>query len=254
LGVLGVAVGQIAQTLGVRLILASVATVVSALIPLFVVALAAVRLHQPMTAAQAAGFAAALGGVALVAGGDPRALAASFTRLDARAAPGAGPSHAGLEGVALVLISAAAVALYYVCSIALIEEYSVPTVAALSSLAGAAVLAPIAAWELGHAPVRLTAVSAGVVLYLALAVTVAGLWVWFGALSRLPAAIPAALQYLQPIVGVLASAALFGDRLDAWFWSGTGLVLAGIGMAARPGMRPSAGARGAAPAEAPGRL
>ncbi|HKX17568.1 MAG TPA: DMT family transporter, partial [bacterium] len=45
LGLLGIGVGQVSQTLGVRLTPASVATVVSALIPAFVVALAAVRLR-----------------------------------------------------------------------------------------------------------------------------------------------------------------------------------------------------------------
>lgn len=256
LGLLGIGVGQVAQTLGVRLTLASVATVVSALIPVFVVALAALRLRQPITGAQAGGLAAALAGVALVAGGDPRALAASLTILGERAAPAAASAHAGLEGVALVLLSAVAVAVYYVFSVELVEEYSVLTVAALSSLAGAAALAPVAAWELGHAPIRLTPPGIASVLYLALLVTVAGVWVWFEALSRLPARIPAALQYLQPIVGVLASAALFGDRLDAWFWSGTALVLSGIALSARPGMRRRGSPRGhgASAAEAAGRV
>jgi O-acetylserine/cysteine efflux transporter len=226
LGLLGIGVGQVSQTLGVRLTPASVATVVSALIPVLVVALAAVRLRQPIRGTQVAGLAAALLGVALVAGGDPRALA---------------PLHpATLAGVALVLLSSVAVALYYVLSVELIERYSVLTIAAISSLAGAAALAPVAVWELGHAPMRLTATAIAVVLYLGLLVTVAGLWVWFGALMTLPARIPAALQYLQPIVGVLASAALFGDRLDRWFWTGTALVLAGIALSAGTRIRTAA--------------
>ncbi|HLY22170.1 MAG TPA: DMT family transporter [bacterium] len=226
LGLLGIGVGQVSQTLGVRLTPASVATVVSALIPVLVVALAAVRLRQPIGGTQVAGLAAALLGVALVAGGDPRALA---------------PLHAAtLRGVALVLLSSVAVALYYVLSVELIERYSVLTIAAISSLAGAAVLAPVAVWELGHAPMRLTASAIAAVLYLGLLVTVGGLWVWFGALMTLPARIPAALQYLQPIVGVLASAALFGDRLDRWFWTGTALVLAGIALSAGTRTRPTA--------------
>jgi drug/metabolite transporter (DMT)-like permease len=251
LGLLGIGVGQIAQTLGVRLTVASVATVISALIPVFVVALAALRLRQPITALQAAGLGAALAGVALVVGGDPRAVAAWF---GVAGGPAAVSAHIGFAGVGLLLLSALAVALYYVLSVELIERYSVPTVAALSSLAGAAVLAPIAAWELGHVPVRLTLPGVAVVLYLALLVTVAGLWVWFGALAHLPARIPAALQYLQPIVGVLASAALFGDRLDAWFWTGTALVLAGIALSVRAGVHVSPRKAGASPAETTARV
>jgi O-acetylserine/cysteine efflux transporter len=251
LGLLGIGVGQVAQTLGVRLTPASVATVVSALIPVFVVALAALRLRQPITALHTAGLTAALAGVALVAGGDPRVLVTAFNMSGHRAARAASAPQTGLEGVALVLLSTVAVALYYVLTVELIEEYPVVTIVALSSLAGAAALIPAAVWELGHVPMRVTAAGIGVVLYLALFVTVAGLWVWFVALTRLPARIPAALQYIQPVVGVLASAALFGDRLDIWFWSGTGLVLAGIGLSARPAARPS-GRHGASPAEVHG--
>lgn len=242
LGLLGIGVGQVSQTLGVRLTPASVATVVSALIPAFVVALAAVRLRQPIGGVQIAGLAAALAGVAIVAGGDPRV----WTRVVLfGAAPGASGSAAGssspaaLAGVALVLLSAVAVALYYVLSVELIERHSVLTVAAVSSLAGAAALVPISAWELGHAAIRVTLTAGIAVLYLGLLVTVAGLWVWFRALVTLPARIPAALQYLQPIVGVLASAALFGDRLDRWFWTGTALVLAGIALSAGTRGRPA---------------
>jgi drug/metabolite transporter (DMT)-like permease len=256
LGLLGIGVGQVAQTLGVRLTYASVATVVSSLIPVFVVALAAVRLRQPITAGQAGGLAAALAGVILVAGGDPRALAASLNSLGQGAASSAASPHTGLLGVGLVLVSTIAVALYYVFSVELIERYSVATIAALSSIAGAVALAPAAAWELRHAAIRITPIGIGVVLYLSLLVTVAGLWIWFGALIRLPARIPAALQYLQPIVGVLASAALFGDRLDPWFWSGTGFVLVGIALSAGPSRRRRASPRthGAAPSEAGGRV
>lgn len=254
LGLLGIGVGQIAQTLGVRIAPASVATVVSALIPVFVVALAAVRLRQPVAGAQAAGLAAALAGVALVAGGDPRALAALLALPGFRTGSATASAHAAAGGVALVLLSAVAIALYYVLSVELIERYSVLTITALSSLAGAAALVPPAAWELGRAPVRATPAGIAVVLYLALLVTVAGLWVWFGALTRLPARIPAALQYLQPIVGVAASAALLGERLDPWFWSGTALVLAGIALSTGVGARSVLRMRRASAAEVAGRV
>ncbi|HYM90775.1 MAG TPA: DMT family transporter, partial [bacterium] len=56
-------------------------------------------------------------------------------------------------------------------------------------------------------------------------------------LRRLPASTAAALQYLQPLVGVAASAALFGDRLGVWFLVGTTLVLAGIALATAPSRR-----------------
>jgi len=42
--------------------------------------------------------------------------------------------------------------------------------------------------------------------------------------------VAATLQYLQPVVGVAASAALFGDVLTVWFDAGTGLVFLGIAL------------------------
>jgi len=222
LGGLGIVVGQLAQTLGVAETSASVATVISALIPALVVALGAVRLRQPLGGRHALGLVVAFAGVVLVATGDPRRLAA----LASLAASDRG------RGDALIVVSAVAVALYYVLSVPLVSRYSVVTIAALTSLAGAAGLVPIAWWELRRSPVHPSALGVLVVLYLALLVTVLGLWIWFGALSRLPVRVAAALQYLQPLVGVGASAALFGDALGVWFWIGTGLVLAGIAASA----------------------
>lgn len=215
LGVLGIGVGQVAQTLGVRAISASVATVISALIPILVVAFARVRFRQPLRGRQALALGLAFAGVALVAGGDPRDIVGASAR-------------SALTGEVLMLISAFAVALYYVLGIGLVPAGSVMTVAALSSLAGAAVLLPVAAWELQHAPARITGVSAFAVLYLALLVTVVGLLIWFSALTRLPASVAALLQYLQPVVGVAASWLLFGDPIGAPFLAGAGLVLFGI--------------------------
>jgi drug/metabolite transporter (DMT)-like permease len=217
LGVLGIGVGQVAQTLGVQVISASVATVISALIPILVVAFARVRFRQSLRGRQAFGLTLAFVGVALVAGGDPRDLVAASGR-------------SALAGEVLMLISAVAVALYYVLGIGLVPAGSVLTVAALSSLAGAGALIPVAAWELQHAAASITGVSVFAVLYLALLVTVVGLLIWFSALTQLPATVAAVLQYLQPLVGVAASWALFGDPVGARFLAGAGLVLLGIAL------------------------
>ncbi len=220
LGILGPVAGQLLQTFGVRDTTASAATVISALIPVFIVVLAVLRLHQPIGVRQVAGLAAAFAGICLVATGNPRGLPALLHT----------PAAAG---DAMMLLSALAIALYYVLSLEVIAHYSVLTVTALTSLAGACGLAPFAAWEMRHAVARFTAEGITVVLYLAVLVTVAGLWIWFHALRALPASTVAALQYLQPLVGVAASAALFGDHLGVWFWTGTGLVLLGITMSTR---------------------
>jgi O-acetylserine/cysteine efflux transporter len=226
LGILGVGAGQAAQTLGVRETSASVATVISATIPIFVVVLAAIRLHQPIRKHQALGLGIAFAGVALVATGDPRRV------LDVL------KGHT-MIGDALVLLSALVISLYYVLSVELVEQYSVVTVAGLTSLAGACGLAPVALWELHRAAVRPTVEGVAVVLYLAVLVTVVGIVIWLHALRNLPASLVAVLQYLQPLVGVVASAALFGDPLGLWFGIGTGLVLLGIAWSTTAGRAPA---------------
>lgn len=220
LGILGPVAGQALQTFGVRETTASAATVISALIPIFIVVLAVIRLRQPIGVLQVFGLVVAFAGICLVATGNPRTLGALLRT------PAA-------EGDAMMILSAVAIALYYVLSLEVIERYSVLTVTALTSLAGACGLAPFAAWEARHSVVRFTVEGIAVILYLAVLVTVAGLWIWFHALRVLPAGTVAALQYLQPVVGVAASAVLFGDRLGAWFWLGTGLVVLGIASSTR---------------------
>jgi O-acetylserine/cysteine efflux transporter len=128
----------------------------------------------------------------------------------------------------LILLSTVAIALYYVLSVELIRRYSVITVAAISSIAGPAVLTPFAIWELRTAPVGITATGVGIVLYLAVLVTVIGIQVWLRALDTMPASLAATLQYLQPVVGVAAPAAIFGDPVGVWFVAGTGRAFLGI--------------------------
>ena len=77
--------------------------------------------------------------------------------------------------------------------------------------------------------------------YLGVLVTVAGIWIWLNILRVLPVRIAAATQYLQPLIGVAASAALFGDSIDCSFTTGTVLVFIGIALTAlqRAAGRPS---------------
>jgi O-acetylserine/cysteine efflux transporter len=217
LGVLGIDCGQVAQILGVQRTSASVATVISATIPILVVILAGWRLRQPLRAAHVAGLGVALTGIAVVAA---RGEILSF---------GIQPASA-LAGDALMLLSTVSVALYYVLSAELTQRYPVSTVAAWSSLFGVALLIPVVPWELRHAAISPGFVAIGVVVYLGVLVTVAGMWIWLHILRALPARVAAGTQYLQPLIGVAASAALFGDQLGDSFAIGTVLVFIGIAL------------------------
>ena len=95
-------VGQVAQTFGIVGTSASVGTVISAVIPVLVVILAALRPHQPVTGGQQIGIAAAFAGSALVASGHSEGSGAGATASSSprRGWGGAGPfrvrnSHRG---------------------------------------------------------------------------------------------------------------------------------------------------------------
>ena len=218
LGLFGIDAGQSAQMFGVARCSAAVATMITAIIPVLTVLLASLRLRQPVRPPHAMGFVLALGGVGLAIS----------------AAPTSGPTASTPAGEALMLLSSFCVAGYYVFSVEVAAREGVIATAAWSSLFAAAGLAP-GLWLTPAHAIHITPTAIGVVLYLGLMVTALGIWIWLRALGRLPVRIAGASQYGQPLIGIAASAAIFGDRLDLRFLAGTTLVLCGIGLAAVPG-------------------
>lgn len=215
LGVLGIGLGQLAQTFGVAGTSASVGTVISSTIPVFVVLFAALRLKQPVSGRQQLGLLAAFAGITLVA-------------FDGQQATGI--LHSSASGAAWLLLSALAIAFYFVWSFELTLKYGTAAVTAWSTLFGFLALLPWAGWEMRHAPIHVTAQTLAAVAYLGIGVTVAGLFLWLHLLRTVPARIAAGVQYLQPVVGVAASSAMFGDRLGALFAGGVILVLGGLAL------------------------
>jgi drug/metabolite transporter (DMT)-like permease len=217
LGVLGITLGNVAQSFGVQGTSASAGTIISATIPVFVVIFAAIRLKQAVTGRQWAGLFAAFAGIALVAAGT-----------------GSGADDASrttAAGVAWMLLSAVAIAFYYIWSAELAEKYGTVPVAAWNILAGFTAILPLAGWEASHTSFQITAQAVWVSAYLGIAVTVAGLFLWLHLLRTVPARVAASVQYLQPVFGIAASAALFGDRLGVWFAVGVVLILGGLALA-----------------------
>lgn len=216
LGVLGIGVGQVAQTFGVAGTSASVGTIISATIPVFVVFFAALRLKQLMSGRQKLGLLAAFAGIALVAleNGDETVAVHQTSML----------------GAGLMLFSALAIAFYFVWSFELAREYGTAVVAAWSTMFGFIALLPWAGWEMWLVPVDITAQGVGAAAYLGLVVTAGGLFLWLHLLRTIPAGIAASVQYLQPVVGVAASSVMFGDRMGALFAVGVILVLGGLAL------------------------
>jgi len=218
-GALGIGIGQVTQALGVERANASVATIISALIPLLVVVFAVIRLRQRLRAVHVLGLLLAMAGVAFVAGGGPA------------------PPGSGLIGEALMLVSSVAVALSYVLMAELAAVHGAAVVSAWSSLAGALLLLPAAAWELADAPRWPGPMGIAVIVYLGALVSAGGLWLWLRLLRTVPARIAAGAQYFQPLVGVAASSLMFGDVLGPAFAAGTALVLGGVVLTSLPQRR-----------------
>lgn len=221
LGALGVGVGQVAQTFGVGGTSASVGTILSATIPLFMVIFAALRLRQPVSLRQAMGLALSFAGIATVALG--------------QGSDGGGTTTAG---VGWMLLSSVAIAFYYVWSVELARDHGVALVATWSTLFGFLTLLPWAGWEAAHSPIALTPLGLAMGAYLGALVSVTGLFIWLRVVETVSAPIAASVQYLQPVVGVLASALFFGDRLETAFLVGVAMIMAGLALVmARQGRR-----------------
>lgn len=216
LGIVGISVGQVAQTFGVVGTSASVGTIISATIPVFVVLFAALRLKQAVSGRQALGLFAAFAGIALVALGNGNEASAAI--------------ETSVVGAGLMLLSALTIAFYYVWSVELSYVYGTAAVVAWSTLLGSIGLLPWTAWEMSRVPVHLTPEGIGAAVYLGVVVTVAGLFLWLSLLRTVPAHTAASVQYLQPVVGVAASAVMFGDRLGMLFITGTVLVLLALAL------------------------
>lgn len=214
LGLIGISVGQVAQTLGVGGTSASVGAILSATIPVFVVLFAALRLKQGVTPRQLVGLVLAFGGIAMVATGSD----------------GAGPSQNTLAGILWMLVSSVTIAFYYVWSVELTDEHGTPAVAAWSTLFGFLALLPWSIWELAGEVPKVTPLNLGVAAYLGVLVTAVGLYLWLFLLRTVPAIVATSVQYLHPIIGIVVGAILFGDALGFSFAAGVMFILAGLAL------------------------
>jgi O-acetylserine/cysteine efflux transporter len=216
LAALGLGAGQVLQILGVQRTSAAVATIILATIPTFTVVLAVVRLRQKVRPHHAVGLGLALVGIGLTTASTATGAAAFTT--------------AALTGDVCLLLSSVCIAGYYVLGAELAIGQGVMVVSAWSTIFGALFLLPLAAWEVAQRHVHWSIAGIGTIAYLSLLVTVLGIWIWLHALHALPARIAASSQYVQPLIGVLASAAIFGTPLGGGFALGSALVLGGVAL------------------------
>ena len=130
-----------------------------------------------------------------------------------------------------VLVSAVAIAYYYIWSAELTDKYGTLPVAAWNVLAGLVAILPMSAWELTQTSFRVTPQALWITIYLGVAVTVLGLLLWLYLLRVVPARVAASVQYLQPVVGIASASILFGDQLGLMFAAGVIMILGGLALA-----------------------
>lgn len=97
-------------------------------------------------------------------------------------------------------------------------------------MAGFLATLPFAGREIATQPFTLDLTAVAAAVYLGLAVTAVGLFLWLWLLRTVPARVAASVQFLQPVFGIGVSAALFGDRMGGLFMAGVALVLAGVAL------------------------
>lgn len=175
--------------------------------PVFVVAVAAMRLDEPVTRRTVAALAAAIGGVALVTGADPA---------------GADP-----RGVAVVLAAALVYASYITASrVALTTVDPRVLTAHVLPAAGAAFL--VFGTATGELAVPATPYEWGLVVAIAVVATAIPIFAFFAGLRRIGASRASIVSTVEPVVTLLLGAAALGEPITVATVVGGALVLGGV--------------------------
>jgi len=216
-GALGFGIVIVVQNLGLERTSVSHAALIVGAGPVLVALLAAALGRGAVRPLAWAGFAVALGGVALVAGG--------------------GGGEATLAGDGLVLLSLALSAAYIVQQPRLLAGRDPAAVTAVQLVAGALAALPIA---LALEPLPGALPGAGTLLALA-GLALAGTLVAFALFAygqaKVPAPVAGAFLNLEPVVGALAGMLAFGDPFGPAQALGAVAILAGIALSALPADR-----------------
>lgn len=145
--------------------------------------------------------------------------------------------HGGLDrramgGVALMLASMTAFAIYTLLSKKAMSRREPLAVATGSFLIGAAGLLPVT-WLHDGPPWRIEAAHHWLaILYLSLLATAAGYGAYFHGMRRLPASRAAMTFFLKPVLATALSALLIGERPTAWSLLGGVLIVAATAVVA----------------------
>jgi drug/metabolite transporter (DMT)-like permease len=215
-GAVGVALNNVAFTVGVSMTSASNTALIVATAPLWGMLLAFVLGLERPKVRGVIGVGLALFGVGLIV------------------YRGLGAGETSLPGDLLVMAAAACWGSYAVLSLPLLRRYSPLAVAAYTMLFGGLAVLPLA--SVGLLSMNWGAVSAGgwaAVAYSALLVAAFGFTSWQRGISRIGANRMLVYQYLVTLVGVLSGVVLFSEGFGFDKAIGAAILLAGVYLARR---------------------
>ena len=219
-GAFGYALPLILGNYGQTLSTSSSAALFIGMEPVSIAALSCLFLGERMTGLKLVSMAAGLSGAMLIAfQGPPRLGAAVEGRL-------AGDLILAAGGVCWALYSVIGKS-----ALDRVEPMDYTAVTTLTCFLG------VASWAApGLSPASWRAAGTGpwlALVYLAVAGSFLGAWIWNVVLSRVQASSSATFIFLQPVVGVALGAGLLGDPLTRWSAIGGALVLSGMWAATR---------------------
>jgi drug/metabolite transporter (DMT)-like permease len=195
----------------------ALASVLNAPVPLFVVIIAAVFLHdERLNASRVAGVVAGLVGVAVLVGFDP----ASIGRTDLT-------PQLALVGSAVSYAVGAVYARRFVHSLR-------PMIPALFQVGFALLYAVVLAFTFEHPLASpITADTAGAILWLGIFGSGLAYLVFFRLLRNWGAGRTSLVAYLLPVFGIALGAVVLGEQIHEGLIIGTGLIIVGIALANR---------------------
>ncbi len=216
LGVFGITLNQVFFILGMARTSVAHAALLIATTPLQVMALAAARGQERITARKAAGMLTAVAGVGVLHVGD------------------AGGRGATLAGDLLVFLAAFCFSLYTVFSKEVTRRHNSLTVNALGYVAGALAGAPLLAQQsLGF---EYGSVGAGgwlALAYMTLLASILCYLIFYYALDHMPASRLAAFSYLQPVIAAVTAFVFLHEPVTLPVAAGGALVLGGVWVTGR---------------------
>ena len=221
-GLLGMVGYNLPVTIGLQWVPASIAGLVLASEPIWLLLLAALFLGERVSRRCWAGALVALAGVAVLAG------------------PGVLSSRDGtreLAGVSLIALGTFLFAAYTLMLRPVSRACGPVPATAASTVAGSLFYAAFAGTVTSGQLSRLPAAAWAELAFLALGSIVVGMLAWNLAVARLPSQRAGLLLYLEPLVSVAGAVALLGERLSAGLAIGGLLILGGIAATWTPGPR-----------------